>query len=160
MTALGRELLERCVDLGWLDPAHERDARFLAVVADELAALRPQIATNALALPLEPRARRAAERALAASPGSLVSAAELANEVGWCARTLERIFARETGLGVIAWQRRYRLLCAAVALGCGVDVTTAGFDAGYAGTSAFITAYRRAFGATPGLRSSGAKSLG
>ncbi len=152
MTPLGRELLERCVDVGWLDPRDPRDARFLAVVFDELDALRPCSSRGELALPLDPRGRCAAERALEFEAAALATARELAHVAGCSARTLERLFVRDTGLGVVAWQRRYRLLRAAAALGCGVDVTTAGFDAGYAGTSAFVTAYRRAFGTTPGRR--------
>jgi AraC-like DNA-binding protein len=41
------------------------------------------------------------------------------------------------------------LLHGASLLGTGASVTEAGLDAGYAGTSAFIAAFRKQFGHTP-----------
>jgi AraC-like DNA-binding protein len=38
---------------------------------------------------------------------------------------------------------------AVVSLSAGASVTQAGLDAGYAGASAFIAAFKRAFGVTP-----------
>ena len=47
------------------------------------------------------------------------------------------------------WRQRLRLLHAVAALGAGKSVTETGLDAGYAGTSAFIAAFRKHFGITP-----------
>lgn len=62
--------------------------------------------------------------------------------------SVDRVVA-ETGLGFAEWRQRVRLTCAAVLLTPGASVTQAGLDVGYASTSAFVAAFRRAFGCTP-----------
>lgn len=147
VTPLLQALVERIVARGALDAREPRDARLIAVVLDELDALAA--APFTLALPAERRALRAAELMLA-HDGAPLTLNELAACAGTSARTLERVFARETGCGVARWQRRARLLAAQRALADGGSVTEGAFDAGYASPSAFIAAFRAAFGATPG----------
>jgi AraC-like DNA-binding protein len=136
------ELVERC-------PVDETDSpgmRLSAVAIDRIAEAR----TLPLRLPLprDPRALRLAE-ALAAEPANAAGLAELARAAGASPRTIQRLFLAETGLPFAQWRRRLRLLHGATALGAGKSVTEAGLEAGYAGTSAFIAAFRRHFGVTP-----------
>ena len=74
---------------------------------------------------------------------------QLATVAGLSPRTIQRLFLAETGLPFAQWRQRLRLLHGATALGEGKSVTEAGLEAGYAGTSAFIAAFRRHFGVTP-----------
>ena len=56
----------------------------------------------------------------------------------------------ETGVALSEWRKTARLMAAAASLLEGVSVTSAALEAGYSGTSAFITAFRLRFGQTPG----------
>ena len=94
-----------------------------------------------LPLPRDPRALRLAER-LQAEPSLQAELAELAREAGASPRTIQRLFLAETGLPFSQCRQRLRLLHAATLLGEGRSVTAAGFEAGYAGTSAFIAGMR------------------
>jgi AraC-like DNA-binding protein len=136
------ELVERCP----IDDADEPAMRLTATTVDQIAAAR----TLPLQLPLprDPRARRLAE-ALRADPALSASLTELARAAGASPRTIQRLFLAETGLPFAQWRQRLRLLHGAAALGGGTSVTEAGFEAGYAGTSAFIAAFRKHFGVTP-----------
>ncbi|HTW84707.1 MAG TPA: AraC family transcriptional regulator [Candidatus Sulfotelmatobacter sp.] len=149
VTPLLHALIERLVARGTFDRRDAGDARLIGVVLDEVAALAE--VPHALALPSDPRARRAAEHALA-NPDAPLPAALLAQRAGVSPRTLERVFAAQLGCGVAAWQRRLRLVVAERTLCAGGSVTDAAFDAGYASPSAFIAAFRGAFGTTPGRR--------
>jgi AraC-like DNA-binding protein len=136
------ELVEQCP----IDEADEPAMRLAQVAVDRLAEAR----TLPLQLPLprDPRALRLAE-AMREVPSSQAGLAELARAAGASPRTIQRLFLAETGLPFAQWRRRLRLLHGATALGAGKSVTEAGLEAGYAGTSAFIAAFRRHFGVTP-----------
>jgi AraC-like DNA-binding protein len=101
-----------------------------------------------LPLPRDPRALRLADRLLA-DPAMPAELPELARAAGASARTIQRLFLSETGLPFSRWRQRLRLLRGATMLGSGLSVTEAGLEAGYAGTSAFIAAFRKHFGVTP-----------
>ena len=129
------------------DRRRARDARLIAVLIDRLAASSP------LALHIPPlkdaRAERVAER-VKAQPGGRRSLQELARGVGASARTIERLFRAETGLSFGQWRTHVRLLHGMQRLAAGDKVTSAALEAGYTGVSAFISAFRQAFGVTPG----------
>jgi AraC-like DNA-binding protein len=148
VTPLLRALVERAVDRGVAFDAREpRERHLIDVVLDEVDALAG--APFGLAFPSDRRALRAAECCLAA-PDVPQPAQRLAAVAGTSARTLERLFSAETGLSVGRWQRRLRLLAAGRALAASASVTDIAYDAGYGSPSAFIAAFRRAFGTTPG----------
>ena len=75
-------------------------------------------------------------------------AADLAT-LDWNAYVARR-FAAETGLTFGAWRRRARLLAAIERLAGGEAVTVVALEAGYDSVSAFIHAFRRDLGVTPG----------
>jgi AraC-like DNA-binding protein len=146
VTPLLRELVLEAVDLSPIDEGDEAAMRLAHVTIDRIFTAR----TLPLSLPLprDPRALRLAER-LQAEPSQQAELAELARDAGASARTIQRLLLAETGLPFSQWRQRLRLLHAATLLGEGKSVTEAGLEAGYAGTSAFIAAFRKQFGFTP-----------
>jgi AraC-like DNA-binding protein len=97
----------------------------------------------------DPRLRRATARLLAA-PATDQTLADLATAAGASARTLTRLFHRETGLGFGDWRQRLRLIEALDALGDGESVGRVATRLGYASPSAFGAMIRRATGRPPG----------
>ena len=65
-------------------------------------------------------------------------------------RTLQRLFKPETGTTFGRWRTQLRLQHGVIALGQGQNVTTTAATSGYREASAFIAAFRSAFGTTPG----------
>jgi AraC-like DNA-binding protein len=100
-----------------------------------------------LAMPSDPRARRAAEL-LRANPGT-ASLDSIARAAGASKRTLERMFRLETGMGLGRWRQQLRLSHALRLLAQGEPVTSVALESGYQSTSAFIAMFRRALGTTP-----------
>jgi AraC-like DNA-binding protein/quercetin dioxygenase-like cupin family protein len=141
-----RELILHIVRLGMLDQDRADHARLEALLLDLLA--EGETAPLQLPLPADPRARAFAERLLA-DPGGTTALEVLARGSGASLRTLQRLFAAETGLPLETWRGRARMQQAVVSLSNGASVTTAALDAGYQSPSAFIAAFKRAFGVTP-----------
>jgi AraC-like DNA-binding protein len=102
-----------------------------------------------LPLPRDPRLLAITER-LTVDPADKRSLAAWARTAGASARTLARLFHRETGLGFAHWRQQARLLRALERLAAGDPVTTVALDLGYEGPSAFIAMFRSRLGATPG----------
>ena len=141
-----RELILHIVRLGMLDVDNPAHARLEGLLTDLLAA--GETAPLVLPLPADPRARGFADRLLA-DPADTAPLADLARGAGASLRTLQRLFLAETGLSLEAWRGRVRMQQAVVSLSAGAPVTQAALDAGYRGASAFIAAFKRAFGVTP-----------
>jgi AraC-like DNA-binding protein len=118
-----------------------------AVVFDLLQPL--PVATLDVPMPTDPRALGVAT-ALVVDPADGRTLAAWGRTVGASGRTLARSFEHETGLGFERWRTRARMAAALPRLAAGVTVTRAAMDVGYASTSAFVAAFRRTTGATPG----------
>ena len=146
VTPLLRELVLEAVEACPIDEADEAGMRLAEVTIDRI--VQAHALPLNLPLPRDPRALRLAER-LQAEPSFQAELAELARDAGASPRTIQRLFLAETGLPFSQWRQRLRLLHAATLLGEGRSVTEAGLEAGYAGTSAFIAAFRKQFGVTP-----------
>jgi AraC-like DNA-binding protein len=142
-----RELILHIVRIGMLDVNDPGHARMEGLLVDLLAA--GETAPLELPLPADPRARAFAKRLLA-EPGAEAPLAELAHGAGASLRTLQRLFLAETGLPLDAWRGRARMQQAVVSLSRGAPVTEAALDCGYQSPSAFIAAFKRTFGSTPG----------
>jgi AraC-like DNA-binding protein len=136
------EMIERCP----IDAADGAGMRLAEVARDLIG--QAGVLPLQLPLPRDPRALRLADRLLA-DPAMPAELPELARAAGASARTIQRLFLSETGLPFSRWRQRLRLLRGATMLGSGLSVTEAGLEAGYAGTSAFIAAFRKHFGVTP-----------
>lgn len=149
-----RELLRRIATLGTLRGEVAYEERLLALLRDEMtrdasADQRRTDQSRTLPMPTEPRARRAAEL-LRAEVSLERDVEEIARESHASVRTLERLFRAETGLSLGAWRRRARVIHAMQMLADGATVTQAGVATGYATSSAFVQAFRREVGVTPG----------
>ena len=141
------ELVSHIARIGMLDRRVSEHLHLKAVLIDLLEAAR----SNDLSLPLpkDARARRLADR-LQADPTDKTDLGRLAADAGASLRTLQRCFARETGLSLDAWRQKARLIASTASLAAGASVTEAAFCCGYSSPSAFIAAFGRLFGATPG----------
>jgi AraC-like DNA-binding protein len=102
-----------------------------------------------LPLPSDRRALALAQQ-LQDEPSNGAGLADLARRAGASLRTLQRLFPAETGLTLEAWRQKARLIWSITRLSAGASVSTAAFDAGYESPSAFIAAFKRQFGVTPG----------
>lgn len=146
VSPLLRECLLRAVEIGMLDTRDETQAALARLIRAELAGrdARPL----ELLAPTSAQARRAAELLSDREGRCTVEAA--ARAVGLSPRALERRFLAETGLPIARWSRQARLLHALRDLAGGASVKAAAHIAGYSTASAFVAAFRAAFGATPG----------
>lgn len=142
-----RELILRVIDRQMLRADEPRDARLAAVIIDELRTTRETPLD--LRLPIDERARRVAERVIAA-PASKKTLVELASGCGASGRTIERTFRRELGMTFGRWRQRARLLHSLKLLAGGASVAACAHEAGYETSSAFIAAFKGQLGATPG----------
>ncbi|MNT43607.1 Regulatory protein SoxS [compost metagenome] len=64
-------------------------------------------------------------------------------------KTIQRRFARETGMTFGQWRQQARLLAALERLAAGAKVVDVALDMGYGSPSAFATMFRRQFGVPP-----------
>jgi AraC-like DNA-binding protein len=142
-----RELILHILKVGMLGPGKPEHERLAGLLIDLLVQARPH--DLALPLPADKRARAFAED-LRAQLGQTASLAALAGRAGASLRTLQRLFPRETGLTLEAWRQKARLIAAVSSLSTGASVTATALDCGYESPSAFITAFKRQFGVTPG----------
>lgn len=99
--------------------------------------------------PRDDRLQRIADQLLA-DPSDGRTLAELGRQVGASERTLSRLFRAETGMSFPQWRAQLRLHHAQVLLAHGESVTSTAHACGYHSTSAFIEAFRSAYGTTPG----------
>jgi AraC-like DNA-binding protein/quercetin dioxygenase-like cupin family protein len=100
-------------------------------------------------LPSVPTARRVAE-ALRADPTDRRTLREWGRAVGVSERTLARAFAAEAGVPFGRWRTRLRLQAALSMLAAGQPVSRVAGRVGYDTSSAFVAAFRRETGQTPG----------
>ena len=100
-------------------------------------------------LPSAPTARRVAE-ALRADPADRRTLRAWGREVGASERTLARAFAAEAGVPFGRWRTLLRLQAALTMLAAGEPVSRVAGRVGYDTPSAFVAAFRRETGQTPG----------
>ena len=147
VTPLLRELILRVIEIGALDSRVPGHQSLLCVLLDEM---NTSLDTPlALPLPDDARAMAVAQHVLA-SPDCEETFDQLSRRYGVSRRTLERLFRRETGLSFGLWRQKARLLDSIRLLAEGRSVTDAALDTGYASLSAFIAAFKKTFGYTPG----------
>jgi AraC-like DNA-binding protein len=118
-----------------------------AVLWDQIAAV--PATTLALPMPRDERARRVADELLA-NVADERSLTEWGAACGASARTLARLFTSETGMTFAQWRTNARLAAALRLLAAGESTARAAAAVGYANPSAFVAAFRREIGTTPG----------
>ena len=138
-----RALIGRIVAIGYLRDDDPHEAAYARVLVAEISAAAPS--RLSLRRPVDPRALRAADLAGRGDETLAVIAAR----AGASARTLQRLFEQETGIGFARWRQQRRLLDAALALVDGASVGAAAAIARYESQRAFVAAFRTHFGATP-----------
>lgn len=146
VTPLLQAIVLHVVAMGMLDAKIPVQRRLAMTAIDQVA--QASVSLFLLPLPSDSRAVRVADW-LRENPGSNAELKVLASTAAASDRTIQRLFLQETGLRFSEWRQRLRLIHAAGLIGMGASVTEAGFEVGYASTSAFIAAFRARFGCTP-----------
>ena len=147
VTPLLRELVLRVIELRALDSRVPGHQSLLNVLLEEMNTA-PETPLM-LPLPADERALAVARHILN-DPSCVGTLQDLAHRYGAGGRTLERYFRRETGLSFGLWRQKARLLDSIRQLAEGKSVTEAALDSGYTSLSAFIAAFKKTFGYTPG----------
>ncbi|CAI0942627.1 HTH-type transcriptional repressor of iron proteins A [Serratia entomophila] len=137
------ERLAQFADGPWGDPQQ----RMLQVLLDEMQ--RESSAPLQLPLPQDARLLNIA-RALLNDPANERTQHQWAAWAGLSPRTLSRRFMHETGVSFARWRQQARVLRSLEPLSRGEPVGLVAHHCGYDNVSAFITAFRRRFGVTPG----------
>jgi transcriptional regulator GlxA family with amidase domain len=145
VSPLLRELILACTR----DPDDDGPERhrLRAVLLDQLRASSQQ--PLQLPSPADPRVRAVCD-VLRQNPADSGTLAELGRRVGAGERTLSRLFRADLGMTFPQWRTQLRLYHALRLLADNEPVTTVAHRCGWSSASAFIDAYRRAFGETPG----------
>ncbi|MDQ8706527.1 helix-turn-helix transcriptional regulator [Streptomyces sp. LHD-70] len=99
--------------------------------------------------PTDDRVRAVAD-ALLADPADPRSLEAHARAVGVSRRTLTRLFVQDTGMSFDRWRTHARLRAALPLLAEGQPVSRVAHAVGYATPSAFLAAFRRTVGTSPG----------
>ncbi len=146
VSALLAELIRAAVKIALPYDADSRDGRLMRLLLDELHAL-PVLPLH-LPQPADPRLRRICAR-LAERPDDTSTLADWAVDLGVDAKTIQRRFARETGMTFGQWRQQARLLHALERLAIGDKVVDVALALGYDSPSAFATMFKRQFGETP-----------
>jgi len=142
-----RELILEAVALPKLYDEAGADGRLMAVILDCLRKLKPT--PLYLPIPADVRLRRITD-VVAADPADRTPLTAWAKRAGASARTLARLFVKDTGLTFGTWRQQARLLKALEWLAEGKPVTAIALDLGYDSPSAFIAMFRRAMRVSPG----------
>ena len=133
-----------------LDVLRDDDAaakRLFAVLIDQVAHQRElPLFIPALNTPLTQRVAQA----LGSDPSDTPRIRDLAAELAVSDRTIERAFLADAGLTLGEWRQRSRISRAIALLAGGDDVKDVALEVGYATPSAFVTAFKRYVGVTPG----------
>jgi AraC-like DNA-binding protein len=146
VSPLIRELLIVCSKQPWDYPLASRSARLAQVLLEQL-----EVHEQApLVLPelTDPRAQRIAAM-LRSDPADRRPLAALAAAAGASHRTIERLFASETGMSFGRWRVRQRMIIALEQLAHGESVSNVAHAVGYETPSSFIATFRASFGTTP-----------
>ncbi len=146
VSPLLRELISACASFPLAYPSDSAENRLIRVLFDQLH-LMPHNPVG-IVDPKDPRALRIAEL-IHADISDRRPLSTLAPLAGASPRTIERLFADETGMSFGAWRNRLRLIAALELLAEGQSVTSIALALGYENPSSFIAAFRNTFGTSP-----------
>jgi AraC-like DNA-binding protein len=146
VSPLLRELVVAAVRIELDYPEDSRDDRLMRLLADEVRVSD----VLPLHLPVPGDARiKAICAAINEHPSDISTAAQWAERLNVTAKTVHRLFVRETGMTFAQWREQARLLFALRRLARGERIIDVAFDCGYASQSAFTAMFRRHFGKPP-----------
>lgn len=146
ISPLLRELIRAAMEVAQFYAEDSRDGRLMRLLLDELYAL-PVLPLH-LPQPADARLRRICGQLLEApDDGSTLS--DWAQRLAIDVKTIQRLFARETGMTFGQWRQQARLLRALERLAVGDKVVDVALALGYESPSAFATMFKRQFDQTP-----------
>ena len=146
VSGLLAELIRAAVKVALPYAADSRDGRLMRLLLDELHAL-PVLPLH-LPQPADERLRRICAR-IAEQPDDVSTLADWAAMLGIDVKTIQRLFARETGMTFGQWRQQARLLHGLERLAVGDKVVDVALALGYDSPSAFAAMFKRQFGETP-----------
>jgi AraC-like DNA-binding protein/quercetin dioxygenase-like cupin family protein len=146
ISPLLRELIQAAIGVSPPYGEDSRDGRLMRLLLDELHAV-PVLPLH-LPQPADARLRRICTRLLE-RPGDGSTLTHWAERLSVDAKTIQRLFARETGMTFGQWRQQARLLRALEKLASGEKVVDVALALGYDSPSAFATMFKRQFGQTP-----------
>jgi AraC-like DNA-binding protein len=146
ISPLLRELILAATAVATPYDADSRAGRLMALLLDEMHTL-PVLPLH-LPQPADARLQRICA-GLAQRPDDPATLADWAERLGIDAKTIQRLFARETGMTFGQWRQQSRLLLGLEQLARGEKVVDVALALGYESPSAFAAMFRRQFGETP-----------
>ena len=146
ISPLLRELIVAAVAVPQPCDPETRDGRLMALVLDELL-VAPSLPLR-LPWPAEPAILAICQQ-LVAHPEDTSTLDAWAKRLGVDAKTIQRRFARETGLSFGRWRQQARLVHALERLASGDRILDVSLDLGYSSPSAFSSMFKRQFGSVP-----------
>jgi AraC-like DNA-binding protein len=145
--ALLREMLARIAEVSVLDRRIDWHVSMVQLLLHEVR--RGAIEPLELIWPRDPRVARVAAL-VQADPADKGHLRDLCRGQGVSVRTVQRLFPLETGLTFEGWRARVRFLHATRLLAEGRKVGDVAANCGYESASAFVSAFTRFAGMTPG----------
>lgn len=146
ISPLLRELIVAAINVAQPYAPDSRDGRLMSLLLDEVEAL-PNLPLR-LPQPTDPDLLVLCET-LAATPDDPSTLAGWAGRLGIDARTIQRRFARQTGMTFGQWRQQARLIAALEQLAHGAKVIDVALNLGYSSPASFATMFKRQFGTTP-----------
>ncbi|AMR80144.1 AraC family transcriptional regulator [Cupriavidus nantongensis] len=146
ISPLLRELILAAVEIALPYAPDTRDARLMRLLLDEVM-LVPSLPLH-LPRPADASLRKICDT-IAGAPDTALTLADWGARLGLDPKTIQRRFARETGMTFGQWRQQARLLAALEKLAAGSKVVDVALDLGYDSPSAFATMFRRQFGVPP-----------
>ncbi|EON19435.1 AraC family transcriptional regulator [Cupriavidus sp. GA3-3] len=146
ISALLRELILAAIDIPLPYAPGTRGARLMRLLLDEVM-LVPSLPLH-LPRPADDSLRQICN-AITGAPDTALTLADWGSRLGLDPKTIQRRFARETGMTFGQWRQQARLLAALEKLAAGSKVVDVALDLGYDSPSAFATMFRRQFGVPP-----------
>jgi AraC-like DNA-binding protein len=146
VSPLLRELIVAAVEVPLDYGDGSRDDRLMRLLADEVRV--SDVLPLHLPVPNDHRVKLICE-AITRHPSDTATAGEWAERLHVTAKTVHRLFVKETGMTFVQWREQARLLLALRKLAAGEKVIDVAFDCGYASQSAFTAMFRRHFGQPP-----------
>jgi AraC-like DNA-binding protein len=146
ISPLLRELIKSAVEVRQPYASGSRDGRLMRLMLDELRTL-PVLPLH-LPIPTDPRLRQICER-LQRRLDDDATLGDWALHLGVDVKTIQRLFASQTGMTFGQWRQQARLLRALELLAQGEKVLDIALALGYESPSAFATMFKRQFGQTP-----------
>ena len=146
ISPLLRELILAALEVVPPYAPDSREGRLMALVLDEVGVL-PCLPLR-LPFPSDPLLVKICS-AISAFPGDSRTLSDWAVDLAVDARTIQRRFARQTGMTFGRWRQQARLCGSLELLASGAKVVDVALALGYDSPSAFATMFRRQFGSAP-----------